>query len=143
MEPGDAVHHSVADSISEVSEDEVIDVQAMASKNQRVDRPGNHPLAVGSRVSARFGGSSGDEWYGGVIARAIKSQTDGMWMYDINYDDGDQDIELEQEWVRPAPGTAMEVEQPNQRQVIPQSQLANRETRTHQDLPSSHSNGWK
>lgn len=71
-------------------------------------------------MTARFGGSSGDEWYGGKVMSCrhvgAKPGEDPAvaWVYEIDYDDGDHEDDLEGTWVRPKDGEAGRMQQQQQ-----------------------------
>mmetsp|Transcript_91699 Transcript_91699/g.262154 ORF Transcript_91699/g.262154 Transcript_91699/m.262154 type:complete len:196 (-) Transcript_91699:126-713(-) len=86
-----------------------------ALRNLRKSRAGggggsNLPLpafAVGARVEARYGGSDVGEWYEARVAAARLTEAltsrNARWVYDIFYDDGDVEQEVETPMIRAAP----------------------------------------
>ena len=86
-----------------------------ALRNLRKSRAGggggsNLPLpsfAVGARVEVRYGGSDMGEWYEARVAAARLTEAltsrNARWVYDIFYDDGDVEQEVETPMIRAAP----------------------------------------
>jgi hypothetical protein len=53
--------------------------------------------AKGDRIEGRFGGDS--EWYAGVVSAVVR--VDKSFVYNLSYDDGDYEENIESEFIRP------------------------------------------
>ena len=97
----DAPEPVAAPSPSEASMDGSI-VMALATPPDAPEEPVQPPrFAVGARVEARF--EAGETWYAGVIERV-----DGD-AYDVAYDDGDREKNVEARLIRKLPLSSLDI----------------------------------
>ena len=82
--------------------------------SQDSDKPDNHDvLVVGSRVEGNYRAreqfQDKDHWYVGTISKVNKDK-DGNVTYNVDYDDGDFEEDMDADYVRPLPKTEEEAE---------------------------------
>jgi hypothetical protein len=106
-------HVAALDAFTDKAVAEVLTATAKArgEKQGGKEVSGSAGFKVGDRVEAVFDGPQSDtgEWFGGEIVKVHEKVGMGAvvsFLYDVQYDDGDQDVNMEAQYIRRPESTA-------------------------------------